>query len=566
MHKLLAVWRAYVRGGLPVQPTIGQLRKLQFINTVVLIGIIVCLPFGLNDIGHYLLVGSIELFAGLLFLIAGLSLHLLRRPRLAINIIILAIFMLSVMLFITAGGDGAGILWLPIFSPLLFFLEDWKVSIGWVSLLILTISSLYFSGHADKRYNAVMYQHAVYAIVAISIVVFFYQEINRQAEVINERAKRELAEKNEKLNQVNQELAVAKSDVEKQVVERTQSFIKEHARLDASVGSLPVGFILTDGGLFIANINAEAKRILGENVNFAEVLRGDLHLEKPIKTAIDNKRRVDIDEARYRGLFLQITVAPIIFNKDKEVIGAIVLLQDVTERRQIARSRDEFFLVASHELRTPLTIVEGNISMVKDHFLDELKNVELSHMINNAYDSTNRLIDIVNQLLQVSSLELGQIELHQQPTDIAAVCQIVLDQYADSAKSKGVQLLLHPDTQSSLMALTDDEHLQQILGSLVDNAIRNTDQGSVEIATRRYDDHIEILVRDTGKGIPEELQKQLFHKFNQASQDILTRETGQIGLSLYLARLLAEKMGAKLYLRESTPNKGSVFVIELLPV
>ncbi len=563
MHKLLALWRAYVRGGLPAQPTIGQLRKLQFINIVVLIGIVVCLPFGLNDIGHFLLVGSVELTACLLFMMAGLSLRILHRPRLATNIILLAIFMLSVMLFMTAGGDGAGILWLLIFPPLLFFLEDWKVSIVWACLLIVTISVLFFSGHADKRYNAVMYQHAVYAIVAISIVVFFYQEINRQAEVINANAKRELAEKNEKLNQANQELAVAKSDVEKQVVERTRSFIKEHARLDASVSSLPIGFILTDEKLFIASINTEAKRILGDNVSYSDVLRNEIKLEESIKRAIDTRSRINVEEAKYRGLFLQITVAPIIVSKDQEVIGAIILLQDVTEKRQIARSRDEFFLVASHELRTPLTIVEGNISMVKDHFLDQFKNVELNHMINNAYDSTKRLIYIVNQLLQVSSLELGQVEFHQKPADVVAACQAVLDQYAKAAKDKGIQLLLHPDTQS-LFALTDTEHFQQILGSLVDNAVRNTEHGSVEIAARHYQDHIEAIVRDTGKGIPEELQKELFNKFNQTSQDILTRETGQsIGLSLYLARLLADKMGAKLYLRESVPDKGSVFVIEL---
>lgn len=570
MKKLGRLWHWYVRGGIPGSASISQLRKLQFINIIALIGFIVCLPFGFFDMPNYRLVGTIELISGAIFLCSGLVLRFWRRPRLATNLIILATFLLTVMLAATGGGDGAGIVWVLVFPPLLFFLEDWKASFTWVGLLLATLAGLFFSGHLYHGYDSIFYQHTSYSIIVISIVVYFYQDINRQAERINEQAKRELFEGNQKLHQANAALASAKADVEKQVVERTQSLVKEHARLDASVSSLPLGFILTDQNLFVANINIEARQILDgdsaspDKESYSDIMRDELKLGKAIREVMDDKKRVDIGELVYRERILQITLAPIILSEGAEVIGAIVLLEDVTEKKIISRARDEFFLVASHELRTPLTIVEGNISIIKENFLADIKNAELHHMVDNAYDSTKRLIYIVNQLLQVSALELGEVSLRPQVASLTNLVEITLDKYRPAAQSKHLEISLHLSSDKNVKVNLDAERFDQVLGSLIDNAVRNTSNGSVKVDITMDLGRAKIAVTDTGRGINAANQALLFHKFHQAGSDILTREEGQsIGLGLYLAKLLVEKMKGKVYLQQSTAGKGSTFVLEV---
>ncbi len=570
MRKVKNLWRWYVRGGIPESASISQLRKLQFINIIALLGFLVCLPFSIIDFSKYFFVGSIELLTGVIFLCAGLTLRIWRRPRLAINLIILATFIVSIMLASTGGGDGAGIVWVLVFPPLLFFLEDWKASFLWVGLLLATLAGLFFSGHLYHSYDNYIYQHTSYAIVVISIVVYFYQEINRQAEQINEKAKRELFYSNQKLHQANSELVSAKAHVEEQVFERTRSLVKEHARLEASVGSLPLGFILTDGSLFIANINAEAKRILNgkattqKDKSYSNILRDELKLGMSIKDVMIDKKRIDINELIYQESILQITLAPIILNNEEQAIGAIVLLEDVTEKKIIARARDEFFLVASHELRTPLTIVEGNISLIKENFLAEIKNIELHHMIDNAYDSTKRLIYIVNQLLQISALELGEVSLKPRRYNIAELTTITTDKFRPVAKNKGIKLSFHSKLEDEAEVNLDAERFDQVLSSLIDNAVRNTNEGSVKVVIEKNEANAKISIIDTGRGISADNQVLLFHKFHQSGSDILTRSAGQsIGLGLYLAKLLVEKMHSKVYLQESVSGKGSIFVLEV---
>lgn len=235
----------------------------------------------------------------------------------------------------------------------------------------------------------------------------------------------------------------------------------------------------------------------------------------------------------------------------------------MTEKKIVARARDEFFLVASHELRTPLTIVEGNISIIKEHFLAEIKNNELNHMIENAYDSTKRLIYIVNQLLQVSAIELGEVKLNIRSINLFDICQSSLQKYQKNAKQKDLTMKAEADNKA-IEAEVDSELLDKILSALIDNAIRNTEKGGVRLVVSQQSDRAQIQIIDTGRGISNDNQALLFHKFHQSGSDIMTRDSAQsIGLGLYLAKLMTEKMAGKIYLKESSPGKGSTFILEL---
>ncbi len=571
MKKLKHFWRWYVSGGIPEGASIGDVRKIKFINIVDLLGFVATVLFATSDIHRYIVVGTFETISAFLFFLSMLALRLWRKAEIAKNITLLSVFIVVMMLVVTGGGDGAGVLWVLVFPPTLFFLEERRASFVWMGAALVTITLLFATGNFYEGYDKFYFQHLCYSLIVIGLVAYYYQKVNLDAEAANEKIKQELFEGNKKLAQVNKELEQAKAHVEEQVVERTRSLVKEHARLEASVGSLPLGLILTNRDFFISSINSEAEKILttdterigGGSESYAEILRDDLRLGPAVNKAIEQKRRLDLPEKIYRDRFIQLTVAPIILHDAPQAIGAIILLEDVTEKKIVARARDEFFLVASHELRTPLTIVEGNISIIKEHFLAEIKNNELNHMIENAYDSTKRLIYIVNQLLQVSAIELGEVKLNIRSINLFDICQSSLQKYQKNAKQKDLTMKAEADNKA-IEAEVDSELLDKILSALIDNAIRNTEKGGVRLVVSQQSDRAQIQIIDTGRGISNDNQALLFHKFHQSGSDIMTRDSAQsIGLGLYLAKLMTEKMAGKIYLKESSPGKGSTFILEL---
>lgn len=570
MNKLKRLWDWYISGGVPDGVSIGQLRRLHFINIIALLGLVAALPFAISDLPRYPIVGYIELTSAILYVIAGAVLRFWHRPKLATNLLLFSTYLVVMMLVVTGGGDGAGILWVLVFPPLLFFLEERKASFVWIGVVLVTLTLLFATGYFYPKYDKFFYQHICYAVIVTAMIAYYYQKVNLQAEQVNEKIKKELFVGNQKLEQLNLELQRAKAHVEEQVVERTQSLMKEHARLDASVKSLPIGFILTNDQLAVSSINVIAERILkgsdaaGSNADYQAVLYDKMGLEQIIKTVITARKPQYIDEQIFRNRFLRIAIAPIILKGTDAAIGAIILLEDITEKKIVARARDEFFLIASHELRTPLTVVEGNISIIKEHFMDQLKDNEVRDMVNSAYDSTQRLIYIVNQLLQVSALELGEITLDSGRLDLKKVVGQVVQKYSQDAKNKGLTLDNHMPGSETILVRADKERLEQVLGSIIDNAIRNTKKGGVGIDVEVSSNAAKLLVSDTGRGISYDNQALLFHKFHQANASVMTHGIGQsIGLGLYLAKLLIEKMGGRIYLEKSVPGEGSTFVLEI---
>lgn len=262
-------------------------------------------------------------------------------------------------------------------------------------------------------------------------------------------------------------------------------------------------------------------------------------------------------------IIISLNVAPFT-DEDGSIIGASTIAHDITERVMLERSRDTFFAIASHELRTPLTAIKGNTALIKDKFYDSIcRDADVKGMIDDIYESSVRLISIVNDFLDVSSLELGKISFNKDKVNMTELIQDNWREYRSLAQAKNLSFELKMG-DGLPPAIGDSSRIRQVLANLVLNAITYTYHGGLTVELRRKDNFAEIIVEDTGTGILPENHRLLFQKFQQAGQSVYTRDaTKGTGVGLYLSKLLIEGMGGKIGLVQSEVNKGSTFSFTL---
>jgi PAS domain S-box-containing protein len=371
---------------------------------------------------------------------------------------------------------------------------------------------------------------------------------------------------------LSEQLVNEKAGVERKVEQRTAEVKAERLRLEASINSLNVGFIIIDDKRKIITTNRAFSTIIDLQLGTQPDLDQLTHKLKryyDIQRAIDNcllkGTEVSKDGIKFDTKVLRIFMAPIFEDTTKhKSLGVVVLVEDVTEAKNIERSRDEFFSIASHELRTPLTAIRGNTQMIKEYFPAVLADPPLAEMIEDIHDSSIRLITIVNDFLDTSRLEQGQIKFEFSDFDVKDLVLEVMQEFEAGEVNPQLYLRLGAETPNLPLIHADRNRLKQTIINLIGNAFKFTEIGGVTIDLSATNKMVTIAVTDTGKGIPAESQNLLFRKFQQASNNILTRDsTRSTGLGLYISKLIAEGMKGKIYMKASIIDKGSTFVIEM---
>ena len=361
--------------------------------------------------------------------------------------------------------------------------------------------------------------------------------------------------------------------VEHQVKVRTRELHEEQAKLRASIEGLPLGFALFDPDQQIIVQNTALQHICGHKhtaltLDHLESLFGNVDLRQSLTSVLQTGTSKDIPEAGMASKVLRLFMAPVkITEGSKEsVIGTVLLVQDITEEKVLARSKDEFFSIASHELRTPLTAIKGNASMMIDYYKELLdKDDSFREMVFDIHSSSSRLIEIVNDFLDASRIEQGKMTFHFEPVALDKVIESVFYEMRAVLREKNISLTADTNTLDKLPKLwADRDRIMQILYNLIGNAVKFTEHGGVTLSTKQEGDELVMRVTDTGRGVPVENQKLLFRKFQQAGNSLLTRDTTRgTGLGLYISRMLAESMHGKLELEHSEEGKGSTFLLRL---
>ena len=277
------------------------------------------------------------------------------------------------------------------------------------------------------------------------------------------------------------------------------------------------------------------------------------------------KRRIDIKEVMLGSKYLHIFLSPILTGgADSECIGVVILIEDVTEEKVLGRSKDEFFSIASHELRTPLTAIRGNTDLILQFYGDQIKDPQFKEMVDDVHESAVRLIDIVNDFLDMSRLEMGKMEFKKDDLDMGLVVAETLKEYQVTGSRKKLSLEFVKPEEGTLWAVGDRDKVKQVLINLIGNGLKFTEEGGVTIGLSMKGKTVKAAVTDTGRGVPKKNQSLLFRKFQQAGSSIYTRDVVQgTGLGLYISKLLVEGMGGTIALEKSEVGKGSTFVFSL---
>ncbi len=223
--------------------------------------------------------------------------------------------------------------------------------------------------------------------------------------------------------------------------------------------------------------------------------------------------------------------------------------------RELDRAKDEFISMASHQLRTPLTAIKGYLSMLLEGDAGEIK-VSQYDFVNEAFQGANRMVGLINDLLNVSRMETGRFFLEPSEIDMAKIVEEEVKQLSKQVKEKGLKMDI--DVKGKIPKIWADEtKIRQVIMNFADNAVYYTTKGEIQITLEADKKYVTYKVKDTGIGVPKSQQKNLFTKFYRADNARHVRPDGT-GLGIYLAKKVIDDHGGEIIFK-SEEGKGSVF-------
>jgi signal transduction histidine kinase len=233
---------------------------------------------------------------------------------------------------------------------------------------------------------------------------------------------------------------------------------------------------------------------------------------------------------------------------------AIGMLKDITDRKEIERVKDEFVSLVGHELRTPLTSIRGSLGLLAGGVMGELPD-EASAMLGTAISSTDRLVRLVNDILDIERMDSGRSEIVVAPVSASELVELSIQAVDGMATEAGV--ILRAEVEDALVTC-DADKIIQVLTNLLGNAIKFSPSGAaVDVTFASVGEGALFSVGDCGRGIPPSQIESIFGRFNQVDASD-SREKGGTGLGLAIAQRIVELHGGQIW-AESIEGEGSTF-------
>ncbi len=354
-------------------------------------------------------------------------------------------------------------------------------------------------------------------------------------------------------------------DIEDFQRHQQQTTIDAQAQQQVLFNSMLEGLLLLDRSRRIYLANRSFKNLFGVKTELRgktvmEVLR--LHELAELVERAESEKQVFDYELKVPELnerWLQVNAA-VISNSAGEREGTILVFHDLTRLRQLERTREDFVANVSHELRTPLSLIKGYVETLLDGARNNPDVAE--HFLRIIARNAERLDLLIQDLLTISALESGRVQLQLHPVSLRAVADKV---FADlKSRAIGREVTLNNELPD-LTAYADENRLEQVLANLVDNAIKyGRSHGNVVVGGKTLDNaKLEIFVKDDGPGIPAESLDRVFERFYRVDK-ARSREQGGTGLGLSIVKHIVQNHGGEVW-ATSEPGKGATFYFTLPP-
>ena len=258
---------------------------------------------------------------------------------------------------------------------------------------------------------------------------------------------------------------------------------------------------------------------------------------------------------------LTLEVSTVSMMSGEETLGRLVILHDITREKMIEKMKTEFVSISAHQLRTPLSAIKWTLRMLLDGDLGEM-TLEQRDFIEKTYWSNERMITLINDLLNVTRIEEGRYLYRPALTDIGPVVQLVIDSFREEIKRKNIECEFRKPEKKLPKIMMDAEKIELAVQNLLDNAIRYTRLGGkVTISLKHGKNEVEFSIADNGVGIPKDQQQRVFTRFFRGV-NVIRLETEGTGLGLYIAKNIIETHGGKIWF-ESEEGKGTTFYFTL---
>jgi len=246
----------------------------------------------------------------------------------------------------------------------------------------------------------------------------------------------------------------------------------------------------------------------------------------------------------------------------EELEKLTVELKKTHEKLKIAnKAKSEFISIASHQLRTPLTAVKGYISLIIEGTYGKLA-AKMVNPLKNVYESNEKLINLVNDLLNLSRLEAGRIEFKPELVSLEEMIPKVIKDLEINASKKGLYIKFIEPSKTLPQIMIDRAKLRQVILNIIDNAIKYTTAGGITIKLKKIDSRVQITIADTGAGITKKEMQTIFQMFTRAAVGS-RMYTGGAGVGLHVAKKFVDIHQGHIWVESQGRNKGSTFYIEL---
>jgi len=429
---------------------------------------------------------------------------------------------------------------------------------------------------ANLRADHATVSTIIISIVAIVIALFFSFYLSKQILKPIEKLKKAVTEVSNKNFQYKITMRTSNEigELTKQfnnMIERLQEYEKinveklvdEKNKSEAIVNNINNPLMVLDNDNQVILLNHNAKKLFNiinyeKNKHFLELINYEdlfskIQKSKEKKNMSNNSVKLEINN---KEKHFKVNTNNIL-NESNEVKYLVVTLEDITKLKKIDNMKSEFVSTVSHEFRTPLTSMNMGLELILKEEVGEI-NDEQKELIEAALEDTERLKELVDDLLDLSKIESGKIKMNFDKFNVKNLIEKTTNPFEKQLKEKDLDLKID-EINDNIYAYADPSKISWVISNLIGNALRYTDSGYIKISAEKKGYRIYFYVEDTGKGIPEEYQDKIFDKFVRADN---TEEVKGTGLGLAIVKEIVSAHNGKIWV-DSKEGERSKFIFHI---